>query len=111
MQEGKAEALHHPVPDRSCSARDQSGLLHRAKHLPSVQPNPVHLRRGFLVWLDSLDMLEHSKLHEPTPTASLPAALKLMTCCTQARACKAPRVLLKVLCTHLEGVPCHVQFR
>ena len=64
MQEAEAQAPHSPVSYRDSCAGDQSGVLHHTQCLPAVSsisiPFPCHL----LVWLDPLDVLEHSKYHQ-----------------------------------------------
>ena len=64
MQETKAQAPYSPVSHRDSCAGDQPGVLHCAQYLPVVPSWHVFVSRHLLVWLDSVDMLEHGQYHQ-----------------------------------------------
>lgn len=61
MQAAKTQASHGSVPHRDSTARNQPGVLHGTKHLPTLQTICILFQSCQLVWLGSLDLLELGK--------------------------------------------------
>ena len=63
VQEGQAKTKCNPVLHRSGRPVSQSGVLHSSQHLPIEGALLFFWACRLLVWLGSLDLLEHSKCH------------------------------------------------
>jgi len=82
MQAAKTQASHSSVSHGDSIARNQSGVLHSSKHLPSVQTICVLFQSRQLVWLGSLDLLELGKF---ACAAGLPASLEIFARLAQSQ--------------------------
>ncbi len=83
------QATHSSISDGGSCARDQPGVLCSSQHLPSVQTIPLLFHGHQLVWLGSLDLLEHSK-QPPLCTlcscSALHQPVHISPCCAQCDA-------------------------